>query len=218
MPLWKEKMTKIARRGKAKRSHQTSLYHRWFPGVLGVFFLAVSCGQAPVELREYSRVGPFAFTERSGETVTDAEVLGRVCVFNFFFASCSAQCLKLSQNMARIQAAVRGMEDVRLVSVTVDPMSDTPENLRRYAASFHADPDQWYFLTGDRNKLYRFITEQFLLPAAESPAEAHALAGQRFIHSDKFAVVDRRGVVRAYVDGSASDAPEKILRIVKRLR
>src|SRR5436305_611486 len=38
--------------------------------------------------------------------------------------------------------------DVRFVSVTVDPSTDTPERLQTYADQFGADPNRWWFLTG----------------------------------------------------------------------
>jgi len=46
---------------------------------------------------------------------------------NFFFGACAAQCQMLSQRMAEVQQLTAGMDDVLLVSITVDPQSDTPE-------------------------------------------------------------------------------------------
>lgn len=176
------------------------------------------CGEKSIPLGNFSDLGDFALTERSGQTITQDDLRGSLCVVNFFFASCSAQCLQLTQTMARIQERVRGMDGVRLVSITVDPRSDTPESLTRYAAGFKADRQNWLFLTGDRDAVYAFIRQRFLLPAAENLNKARAVMEQDFIHSDKFAVVDARGSVRAYVSGSDPDCVDQVLNVIRQLR
>ena len=43
-------------------------------------------------------------------------------------------------------------KDVRLISITVDPVHDTPAKMKEYAARFHARPG-WYFLTGSKENV-----------------------------------------------------------------
>ena len=52
--------------------------------------------------------------------------------------------------MRALQDAVAGFPDVRLVSFTVDPERDTPRGAGRAMRSrYQADPERWFFLTGD---------------------------------------------------------------------
>ncbi|MEJ7618973.1 MAG: SCO family protein, partial [Pyrinomonadaceae bacterium] len=42
--------------------------------------------------------------------------------------------------------------DVHLISISVDPVTDTPPKLKEYARRFHAKPG-WYFLTGKKENV-----------------------------------------------------------------
>ena len=104
-----------------------------------------------------------------------------------------------------------------LVSITVDPRSDTPEALARYAARFNASTNRWLFLTGDKKLIYPLIQESFLQPVAQADTPPDPFGGG-FIHSEKIALVDRRGTVRAYYEGMESTVAQKILRGIQQLR
>jgi cytochrome oxidase Cu insertion factor (SCO1/SenC/PrrC family) len=180
-------------------------------------WVLASCGPRPGTLAEYREVGDFTLIERSARPFERSRLQGKIWVANFFFAGCSAECNALNQRMSEIQEHLRTLTNTCLVSFTVDPTSDTPEALTRYAAGFGADPDRWFFLTGDRQVIYRTITESFLLPVAESPIERARLRSG-FVHSDKVAVVDTRGVVRAYFDGLDPRTPERVHAVVQQLQ
>ncbi len=167
-------------------------------------------------LREYKQVGNFQLIERSGRVVSETDLKGKIVVVDFFFGGCSAQCLTLGQHMAELQQLTAGMNDVMLVSITVDPGSDTPQALARYANRINADSNRWLFLTGDRKIIYPLIQQSFLLAVAEENSQP-ASQDPGFIHSDKIALVDKRGVVRAYYDGMDSHTPQMILSGIKQL-
>jgi len=66
-------------------------------------------------------------------------------VLQFIFTTCPTVCPVLS---ATLQAAQDDLpDDVRLVSISIDPEHDTPERLEEYAERFRAGP-RWTFLTG----------------------------------------------------------------------
>jgi len=50
------------------------------------------------------------------------------------------------------------MKDVRLVTVSFDPTTDTPPVLKAHARKLNADPARWTFLTGDRDEIDRFAS------------------------------------------------------------
>jgi len=108
-------------------------------------------------------VPDFAFIERSGQTVTRADLLGKVWIASVIFTRCVDECPVVSNHMARLQEALAAESDVRLVSITVDPVHDTPEVLTRYAQSFAAQPQRWLFFTGDKATIYRLVREGFRL-------------------------------------------------------
>jgi len=197
------------------------------PIAFGIFFCGVAIATLAIyikvrsnrdePLREYRTVGDFHLTERSGRTISTADLHDKIVVVDFFFGACSAQCQVLSQHMAEVQRLTAGMDDVLLVSITVDPRSDTPEALTRYAARFNASTNRWLFLTGDKKVIYPLIQESFLQPVAQADAPPDPFGGG-FIHSEKIALVDRRGTVRAYYEGMESTVAQKILRGIQQLK
>ncbi len=83
-------------------------------------------------------VADFSFTERSGKTVTKQDLLGKPWIVGFIFTRCAGPCPQVSGQMSLLQDALAD-EDVRLVTMTVDPDYDTPEILTRYAKAYGAD-------------------------------------------------------------------------------
>ena len=78
----------------------------------------------------------------------------KTVVVNAFFTSCTSVCPPMNRNMEKIQEALgdRVGRDVFLVSMTVDPETDTPARMKEYAKKFHAGPG-WIFLTGKKENL-----------------------------------------------------------------
>ena len=105
----------------------------------------------------------FALIERNGQSITKADLLGKVWIASVIFTRCVEECPLVSSHMARLQDVFAAEPDVRLVSITVDPAHDTPEVLTRYAQSFAAQPQRWLFLTGDKTAIYRLVREGFRL-------------------------------------------------------
>ena len=76
---------------------------------------------------------------------------GRVVVINTIFADCGGVCPLVVERFARVQQKLgdRVGRDVTLISISVDPVSDTPERLHGYAERAGAKPG-WHFLTGEK--------------------------------------------------------------------
>jgi cytochrome oxidase Cu insertion factor (SCO1/SenC/PrrC family) len=79
---------------------------------------------------------------------------GKVVVITPFFTSCRASCPRLIETFSKLQAYYgdRVGKDLFLVSLTVDPETDTPARLKAYAGQVHASKG-WSFLTGDRKNV-----------------------------------------------------------------
>jgi cytochrome oxidase Cu insertion factor (SCO1/SenC/PrrC family) len=166
-------------------------------------------------------VGDFTLTERSGRTVSRADLLGKVWVASFVFTRCTGPCPQVTGTMARLQSELADQPDVRLVTFTVDPERDEPATLSRYAEQFGADPQRWLFLTGQEAEVHRFIQESFRVPV-EKRTGADVRPGTEIGHSPRLAVVDRRGRVRGYYDGIretlAADPEKAFADNLRRLR
>lgn len=78
----------------------------------------------------------------------------KVVVINSFYTTCTSVCPPMNRNLERVQEALgeRLGKDAFLVSISVDPETDTPPRLKEYARRFHARPG-WTFLTGKKENV-----------------------------------------------------------------
>ncbi len=157
---------------------------------------------------------PFNLTDRTGRTVTEAELAGKFVVVNFAFTSCSLSCLAVNDRMADIQRLVAGVPDVKLVSLSVDPATDTPAMLAKFADRFGADTNRWLFLTGEKTNLYRLIETSFM---SRMP-ELVGLVPGGFAHTDRIMLVDPRGNVCASFNGLSRSVATNVLAEIGRRR
>lgn len=157
-------------------------------------------------------VPEFALVERSGKRITRTDLAGKVWIAGFVFTRCSGPCPTLTAAMARLRSELPS--EVQLVTITVDPDHDQPVVLAEYANRFRADPDSWWFLTGEREDVYRLVRDGFHLGVDEN-RDPKALPGERITHSTRLALVDRAGVTRGYFDGLDSAALAVLRRTVR---
>jgi protein SCO1/2 len=85
-------------------------------------------------------------------------VQGKVVAVNFVFTTCTTICPPLGANFARLRQLLgsRAGTSVQLISVSVDPVTDTPERLRAWAAKFGAGPG-WTLVTGAKPDVERLL-------------------------------------------------------------
>ena len=135
----------------------------------------------------------FRLTERSGKSVAKADLLGRRWVACFVFTRCAGPCPRVTSQMRALQDLLENTS-VQLVTITVDPQHDTPEVLSEYARTWTADPDRWWFLTGDQRRIYGLIHNSFKMPVQETLG-ADRIPGFEIIHSTNLMLVDEQGRV-----------------------
>ncbi len=169
------------------------------------------------ELRRINDVPPFILTERSGRTITNQDLRGKIWIADFIYTTCPGPCPVITANMARIQNAVAHDPDVQLVSFTVDPQNDTPAVLTAYANKFGADPNRWWFLTGPEKSLDDLIENGFYQVVQDN--RGHPLEPGQFTvtHSTSLVLVDANGVIRGSYDGIGNDGRTNLLNGIKTL-
>jgi protein SCO1/2 len=168
-------------------------------------------------LGHYGQVPDFSLTERNGQTLGLADLKGKVWIMDFMYTHCPDSCPLQTAKMAELQKNLSGEKDVRLVSITVDPERDTPEVLSEYARSHGADPQRWFFLTGEKEYIHRLAQEGFHLSAVEIPHEKRDARGASHIHGSQLVLVDRQGQIRGYYSSNDPDALRRLLQDVKTL-
>jgi protein SCO1/2 len=99
------------------------------------------------------RVPRAVLIDQDGKAVNlyDDLVKGRVVVMNFIFTTCRGICPPLGANFAALQKQLGDAsgDDISLISISVDPVTDTPQRLKAWAKQFGARPG-WTLLTGPK--------------------------------------------------------------------
>ena len=174
--------------------------------------------KTPLEgLKVFGTVPDFSLVERSGKPVALADLKGKIWIANFIYTNCPDTCPVQSAQMKELQAQFIGEKDLRLVSITVDPKRDTPKVLSEYANRFQANPGRWFFLTGEKEVIYRLAQEGFRLGAAEIPHDKRPVSGATHTHSPRFVLVDRKAQIRGYYPGTDAEAMVRLRRDMERL-
>ncbi|RUL88880.1 SCO family protein [Tautonia sociabilis] len=142
---------------------------RQFVSGMAAVVATVCCGAAPpIEDSRLADIGPAPETvlidARSGEPFSLAEVRsrGKVALVSFIYTTCNGSCPATTHTMYRVQEALKRDrlwgDHVEFVSITLDPKTDRPEVLSRYADLYDADPKAWHFLTGEPEDVSRVIS------------------------------------------------------------
>jgi len=104
-----------------------------------------------------ARAPDFTLRDPAGQPVSLSGYRGRVVLLAFVFTTCPGVCPVISQQMAALQARLKQEQlfgsKAAMLSVTVDPKTDTAEVLAKYAGTFGADPAGWRFLRESPPKL-----------------------------------------------------------------
>jgi protein SCO1/2 len=128
---------------------------------------------------------------------------GRKVLIDFAFTSCKGACPTMTANLARVQELLRARgERVTILTITVDPVNDTPAVLKRYAAKFKAGPG-WYFLTGAPKDVAAVLKR--LGGLARKPDE----------HATTLLLGDTR--TGMWLKTIATERPETIVRLVEHI-
>ena len=161
------------------------------------------------QLAVYGRVPNATLVERSGAKVSLGDLKGSVWVADFIFTRCAGTCQVMSRKMAGLQKSLHKAGNVKLVSITVDPDFDTPEQLTDFAKLYQADDERWLFLTGGEKQIQRLATEAFKLTLMEGTDPLEPI-----IHSTRFVLVDANGNIRGYYDGMENESSQRLINDV----
>ncbi len=168
--------------------------------IIGFYFLLTKIipGFGKVSLPVLNKVQSFSFLDQDSERITNREVEGKVYIAEFFFTTCHGICPKLNTNLHAVYEKYKNEPDFLILSHTVDPYTDSVGRLKHYADSLGVDARHWIFLTGKKDSLYQAARASYLL---DDPKNNFSPIAEQFIHTQFFALVDKKGQVRSIIDG-----------------
>lgn len=161
----------------------------------------------------YHRIADFAFVNQMGDTVTQADLSGKVYVADFFFTSCPTICPIMKKEMLRVYENFSDNPDFKILSHSIDPTFDTQPVLKDYAEKLGImDASTWNFLTGDQEKIFEIGQTSYLTTAMADQMEPGG-----FLHSGAFLLVDGEGRIRGVYDGTKSNQVDRLIKDIPKL-
>lgn len=179
--------------------------------MLAMFIVVIRMenGAAPAAeaLPKLGTLSDFELTDSSGRAFGSEQLEGKVWVADFVFTSCAASCPVLTTNMAELQKDLADTPEVHYVSVSVDPVTDTPDVLAKYAAEYSADTSRWHFLTGTEDRIQDLTVNGFKVGSVDEP----------LFHSNRFVLVDSTRSIRGYYTGTEAGDMLRLRQDIKSL-
>ena len=164
-------------------------------------------------------VPEFSLLDQDSLPFNSSELTGKVWLASFVYTKCPDFCPLVTQRMAVLRDSIAAddklRDRVRLLSITVDPLRDSPGALRAYAQRFRAAKPNWLFLTGPVTEVIPLVNQGFHLstihPKVHDPHEhthAHdSIAGDYMVsHSDRIVLIDAQRRVRGTYASSDPEA------------
>lgn len=158
-----------------------------------------------------ARAPQFSFTNHRNQKFNSDTLKGNVWVADFFFTHCPSICVKMKANLLKTQKEIGEHSGFQIVSFSIDPQRDSVKALYDYAAKLGVANANWNFLTGEKETIYA-VADSFLAHAAEDPNSPGG-----FIHDGNFIVVDGRGRIRGFYDGTNDEAVKNMIDDLKLL-
>jgi protein SCO1/2 len=161
-------------------------------------------GEGAIAPLRRERAPDFRLIDQNAHRFVLSDLRGRAVLLDFIFTQCTGPCPILTDIHVRLQRRVPPAlrDHVRFVSVSIDPVNDTPERLRVYAHARGADLANWSFLTGKPAEVAAVLSAYHV--------GAVRLPDKTLNHTIVTYLIDREGFIRnTYVGLEAN--PDRLL-------
>jgi protein SCO1/2 len=159
-------------------------------------------------------ISDFNFTDQDGKSVTKETLKGKIYAANFFFTTCPGICPAMTRNLLKLQNEFFNDDEVKLVSHSVMPQTDSTVSLKRYEKTFNIKNGMWYLVTGKTSEIYRIARRSYF---AEEKAGYNSDSTE-FLHSEHVLLVDRNGHLRGIYNGTLALDIERMIQDIKVLK
>jgi len=157
----------------------------------------------------YDTFPDFELTDQAGRKTGAKDLKGKIFAVDFIFTTCPNICPVMTSNLKSVQEEYMNDNDVRMVSISVDPEHDIVDSLASYAKKFDINKDKWFLLTGDRKYIYKLMSEKgFLITRPETP----------LAHSEIVELIDKEGHIRGQYKGTNPMEIDKLIEDIHALQ
>jgi protein SCO1/2 len=153
----------------------------------------------------YQTIPAFSFTNQNGVITTNKDFDHAIYVADFFFTSCVSICPIMHQHMLQLYDKFKGNARVKFLSHSIDPKYDTPLALKKYAQKLGVAGNQWQFVCGPQDSIYR-VAKSYLVSAYDDESDP-----QGKVHQGWFVLIDQDKHIRGAYDGTKKEQVAKLV-------
>lgn len=151
----------------------------------------------------------FQLENLDGQKVTRTDTDGKVRLVYFYYASCPDVCQPTTFFLSKIQDLLVQKGDfgvkTAMLSITFDPVRDTPAALKEYSTRYRANPAGWLFLRGDEAYTLDLARKFNITVIKDKNGD--------FTHANAIMLLDKQGNIRQYYNANDPDlTQEKIVK------
>lgn len=130
---------------------------------------------------------PSEWTTQDGKNIELKSLNGNVLVMVMIYTSCKAACPRLVADMRNIEAKLdkKTKKNVKLILVSIDPVTDTAKKLKSFAVANKMNSDPWLFLRSTEDNTREF--------AAILAVNYKQISPMEFSHSNIISVFNPKG-------------------------
>lgn len=169
-------------------------------------------GRSSTKLIRYREAPSFELVDQDGRVFKSSSLRGKVWLVCFLYTRCKGPCPVLAHQLEGLQGDAFKNPNARFITISLDPEYDTPGVLSTFAKQHSAVGGKWLFLTGSKQTIRQLAEFGFSVTALDQQDEINPI-----IHSTKFVLVDKQGVIRAFFDGGQPENNPEILSAIRQL-
>ncbi len=163
------------------------------------------------------KIGEFSFINQDSNIVTHDFIENKIAVVDFFYVSCPSVCPVMTSQIKRIHDYDFGPlnNELAILSHTVWPELDSVAVLNQYANRYGANSKRWCFLTGNKKQLYNMARKHYLVVPDVFDSNFQHGGEADFIHTENVVLIDRKGRIRGYYDGTSPAEISELIDDIK---
>ena len=183
-------------------------------------FLLSSCTEKLPVVDDFGNAQYNLVDQNNRKVVFPELVKGKLVVMNYIFTNCPDICPLSTNNMRLIQERIKKekINHIEFVSVSFDPLQDSPEVLRKFAGIRNLDLSNWTFLTGEKQVIDSLMnTLGIVAVIGDSTVFKDGRKIYYYTHTDRIQLMDAEGKIRKNYKGSTINT-EEIVKDIKSLQ
>ena len=151
---------------------------------------------------------PSVWTTQGNEDIELKELRGKVLVMVMIYTTCKVACPRLVADMRDIESKIpKSKKDkIKLILVSIDPETDTPERLKEFSIENQMESDQWVFLRGSEEDTREF--------AAVLAVNYKKISPMDFSHSNIISVFNQEGELAHQQEGLGLNHQSTVDKII----